>query len=177
MVLRNTLLFILLFILSVTVGAATKKIHVWRDKDGVLVFSDTPNPNPNTPSKEITLNDDVITIKTENTDIFNRPPAKPKAITYKIEITTPTHEETVRDNTGSVHVTSRVMPSFKSGHKVKLLMDGKLVEKPQASSVFALRNVDRGAHTVQVVLLNDKGKQIAASESVTFFMHRAKVGI
>ncbi len=177
MTVKNTLLFIIFLMLAGSVESATKKIHVWRDKNGVLVFSDTPNPNPNADSKEISLNDDVVTVKSQKPTILNKSDKpKKKLINYKIEIMTPGNEATVRDNTGSLHVTSRVIPRFKTGYKIQLLMDGAIIHEPQASTIFALQNVDRGAHTIQVALLDEKGKRVASSESVTFYMHRARVG-
>ena len=41
--------------------------------------------------------------------------------------------------------------------------------------MFALRNIDRGEHQIKLELLNEKGKVIASSEAVTFYMHRARI--
>jgi hypothetical protein len=41
--------------------------------------------------------------------------------------------------------------------------------------MFVLRNIDRGEHIIKMQLLNDKGKIIASSKPITFYMHRASV--
>ena len=41
--------------------------------------------------------------------------------------------------------------------------------------MFVLRNIDRGEHQIKMSLLDDKGKIIATSSPVTFYMHRISV--
>ena len=64
-------------------------------------------------------------------------------------------------------------PAFKHGLEVQLVLDGKPHQKPQKHSMFSLRDIDRGEHQIKMLLLDDKGKVIASSTSVTFYMHRA----
>jgi hypothetical protein len=94
---------------------------------------------------------------------------------YKISISQPQNHDTIRDNTGSVYITGRVMPVFKQGQKVRLLLDNAPYEQPSERAIFSLRNIDRGEHQIKLELLDDKGKVIASSEQVTFYMHRARV--
>ena len=58
---------------------------------------------------------------------------------------------------------------------MQLLFNGKRDTPPQSSGTFVMRNVDRGAHTIQVQLFDESGKAVASSEQITFFMHRASV--
>jgi len=156
--------------LTLTVSAASSKIYVWRNADGVLVFSDSPKPG----AEEVEIKDPNIVSGSVDTSILD---IKPKVIKddYQVEITQPKNNATIRDNTGSVHVQGRIMPIFKQGLKIVLLLDGKPYQKPQRHSLFALRNIERGEHQIKMDLINNKGKVIASSPLVTFYMHRASV--
>ncbi len=149
---------------------SAKEIYMWRDENGVLVFSDTKRPG----AKVISLADDKVTsMKKADTSVFEKSDIQTKAIEYGIEIVSPSHEDTIRDNTGSLHVSTRITPSFNPKFKVQLLFNGKRNTPPQSNAVFVMRNVDRGAHTIQAQLFDEKGIAIATSEQITFFMHRA----
>lgn len=149
-----------------------KEIYMWRDKNGVLVFSDTKRPG----AKVISLAEDKSTsMKEADTSVFERATNDSQNIQYGIEIVSPSHEQTIRDNTGSLHISTRVTPSFNPKFKVQLLFDGKRNTPAKNGTVFVLRNVERGAHTLQVQLLDEKGNAVASSPQSTFFMHRTSV--
>ncbi|KTF13974.1 DUF4124 domain-containing protein [Pseudoalteromonas sp. H105] len=159
------LLIITLF--SLYNHAGEKKIYSWKDKNGVLVFSDTPKPG----AIEVKLTSQVLSMPTTDTRILNE--TKPTTIKpFKIEIASPENEQTVRENSGSVYVNTRVLPRFESDFKVQLFVDGIAHAKPSETNTFALRNVDRGEHSLQVKLFDPKGKLIAVSPISIFFMHR-----
>lgn len=156
--------------LSPQVLATSAKVYVWLDENGVLVYSDSPRPG----AEEVEIKDPNIATGNVDTSILD---INPKAIEekYQVEISQPADKSTVRDNTGSVYVAGRIKPIFKQGLKIQLLLDNKPYEKPQSHSMFVLRNVERGEHQLKMDLLNDKGKVIASSKPITFYMHRASV--
>jgi hypothetical protein len=55
---------------------------------------------------------------------------------------------------------------------MQLLLDGKPHNKPQTHSMFSLKDINRGEHRIKMLLLDEEGKIIASSTSVTFYMHR-----
>lgn len=157
-------------ILSMPAKATSTKIYVWRNENGVLVFSDSPRPG----AEEIQVkeNDNVLpSVNTKTLDI------NPNIVTekFELEITQPEHEATIRDNTGSVYISGRIMPRFKRGFKVQLYIDDQPFESPSTQSIFILRDLDRGEHTIKMTLIDETGKVIATSPSKVFFMHRASV--
>jgi hypothetical protein len=153
--------------------AAPKKIYVWRDAQGVLVFSDSPQPQVD--AEEIKLNSKAIEMKAVDTSDLYDIKDTVKTIKFTIDITNPTPDETIRDNTGSVHISGRIGPRFVQGHKVQLYLDGAKYGKPQTSILFVIRNIDRGEHQLQLKLIDAKGKMLAKSKSVTFFLHRRSI--
>ena len=51
-------------------------------------------------------------------------------------------------------------------------MDGSPREEPQTGTSWALTNVFRGSHTIEVAVVDEKGKQLAVSEAITVFVFR-----
>ncbi|GLX78094.1 hypothetical protein tinsulaeT_14340 [Thalassotalea insulae] len=168
--LRMIILMLLALVLSVPVSATSTKIYVWRNADGVLVYSDSPKPG----AEEVDVKESNQMSSSIDTSILD---INPKVIEekYDVEITQPAHQATIRDNTGSVYVSGRIKPVFKQGLKVKLLLDNTPYDIPQPHSMFVLRNVDRGEHQVKMELVDEKGKVIASSDPIIFYMHRASV--
>lgn len=163
-------LFFLLLTQAFSVFASTAKIYVWRNEQGVLVFSDSPQPG----AEEVDIKEPNTVKSSIDTSILD---IKPQAIdnNYQVEIIQPKNNATVRDNTGSVYVSGRIKPIFKRGLKIQLYLDDQPYEKPQTHSMFVLRNVDRGEHQIKMSIFDDKGKVIATSSPVTFYMHRVSV--
>ena len=152
------------------VNASTAKIYVWTNEKGVLVFSDSPKAG----AEEVKVTADNIiktSIPTSTLDIT------PQVIDekYQVLISHPEDNATIRDNTGSVYVSGGIKPIFKRGLKIQLYLDGKPTQEPQTHSMFALRNIDRGEHQIRMELIDEKGKVIASSKLVTFYMHRSSV--
>lgn len=160
---------LLLITISLVSPAQSKsaKVYVWRDEAGVLVFSDSPRPGAEV--MDVKESDNVIgSVDTSILDI------KPKVVaeTYEVTITQPENHATIRDNTGSIYISGRIKPVFKKGYTIQLYLDNKPYDVPQPQAMFILRNIDRGEHQVKMELINDKGKVIASSRAITFYMHR-----
>lgn len=168
------ILLLTLLTLSIVapVYGGSAKIYVWRNETGVLVYSDTPRPG----AEEVkTQKGNVISSSTKlETQILD---IKTKVIKeeYQVEINHPRDNSTIRDNTGSVYISGSIKPIFKRGLKIQLLVDEKPHLTPQTHTMFSLRNIDRGEHQLKMELLNEKGKVIASSKAITFYMHRSSV--
>ena len=163
------LLTLIITLLSCNVLAASTKIYVWKSDDGVLVFSDSPKPG----AEEVDVRE-PNTASSVDTSMLDLTPQVIKD-DYQVEINQPKENATIRDNTGSVYVTGSIKPIFKQGLNIQLYLDNKPYEKPQPHSMFVLRDIDRGEHIIKMKLLNEKGKVIASSNPITFYMHRASV--
>ena len=165
---------LLLFTLLLMSLGAQAAIYKWVDKDGKVHYSDTPVENSTQVEfKENTQNQVKLPppVVREHT-----PPAKeePKAL-YKMSITSPIEEETIRDNNGNITVIGSITPDLAAGHVLVLLMDGKVMSPPQATPVFSLENVDRGEHKFEIKALAQNGKQLASTPPRTVFLHRATI--
>ncbi|AWB66534.1 DUF4124 domain-containing protein [Saccharobesus litoralis] len=169
---RFFLCFLLLTLTSCACFAS--KVYVYRNSEGVLVFSDTPQNNN---AEEIKLNTKPTIIPREKTDILNprSSASNNPVVEYNIELIQPSAESTIRDNTGSVYVSGRVSPALPANHQIQFILDGVPQGEPVGRTTQILRNVFRGEHTIQMQLLDKTGKVIASSKVITFYVHRNTV--
>ncbi|MCW8832266.1 MAG: DUF4124 domain-containing protein [Colwellia sp.] len=169
---RFLLLTLLALSIATPVNASTAKIYVWRNEKGELVYSDTPRPGAEeVKTKPGNVIESSTTVETQVLDIKTKEIAE----NYHVVINHPKDNATIRDNTGSVYISGSIKPIFKRGLKIQLILDDKPHLKPQTHTMFSLRNIDRGEHQIKMQLLNEKGKVIALSKAITFYMHRASV--
>ena len=166
------LIFSLLIATFLVTEIFATEIYVWQDENGVTVYSDKQRPG----AKKISLSESKLTImKKADTSVFAKSNSQTKKMQYKVQITSPSDQQTIRDNNGTLNIFATVTPSFTPNFKVQLLLNGKVVTPAQHSTVFLLNGVDRGEHTLQVKLLDKDNKGIASSNQVTVFMHRTSV--
>lgn len=166
---NKLLLLLTLLVIMLPLQAQEKRIFVTKDANGVLVFSDSPQPG----AEEVNFTSRPNIMDSTNPNLPARKPAE--AEPFKIEIAQPENNGTVRDNTGSVYVSGRITPMFQRGLQVRLVVDGTPLSEPQNKATFILRNIDRGEHQLQMELFDQSGKLIATSPVTTFYLHRASV--
>lgn len=161
---------LMLSLISATTHAATvyKKV----DKDGNLIFSDTPMDD----AEEM----DVPPVPTMKLDKIRPPvtPSKPsekeKTFQYnKVTITAPAQDENFINNMGQVTVKVQIEPGLRKDHQVQLLLNGVKRAGPSASQSFSFSNMDRGAYSAVIQVVDSKGNVAAESAAVTFHVKRA----
>lgn len=168
----NYRIFILFIALGLSIYsyAGNKKIYAWKDKNGVLVFSDTPHNG----ATEIKLSSQDLTMSEAGSHAPDSPPPT-HPNTFQIMISSPTHNQIIRENTGSVYVASRITPRFEVGFTIQLFIDGKPYGPADNLSTFAIRDVESGAHTLYLKLYNKQNQAIAISQPSTFIMQRKEI--
>jgi hypothetical protein len=173
-VLMNKWLIVLsLLMSSVASSYAADTIYQWVDENGITHFSDRPQQGA-TPLKV-----EVTPPATTGPLVTPRQPLKKqqKAIKYQVNITSPNHEQTIRDNQGKLDISATTQPAPLNNMGFKLILDG--IPQGQITPIahFQLTNIDRGAHTIKVQLVDESGKEIASSKSITVFLHRANASV
>ena len=170
---RVALFVCLMLVLGV---AQAGKVYKYTLSNGDVVYSDKPPPADQ--AEEVTL---------EPLQSFSLPPAPPledstadkaepeKPVGYQeFKVTSPTNDETIRDNGGNVHVSLSLSPGLQGGHSIEVMMDGQSIGSGSGTTV-TLTDVDRGTHTVQAAIKDGQGKEIARSNSVIFHLKRGGV--
>jgi len=92
-----------------------------------------------------------------------------------LAITSPTAKQTLHDNSGNVSVSvaledGAVLPK---GYRIRLLLDGQPAAADARATSFDLSGVERGSHRLQALIVDARGRVIARSEPVTFYMRQA----
>ena len=87
-----------------------------------------------------------------------------------LQITQPEQDATVRDNTGAVNVQAVLKPQLQeaAGHRYRFYLDGKAMGEPQRVPSTSFANIDRGAHQVEVAVVDAVGNELKRSDSVRF---------
>ena len=164
-------LFIFLSFLIFSVSAKAE-IYKTVDEKGNVIYTDMKPRNSE--SEEVKLK--PITPIEKAPAISSAPAASNSPDTAKyysdFKIIEPLNEATVR-NKQRFSVQVFVQPKMLAGHKVRLLLDGEIVETKRGT-LFTLDDVERGAHTITAELLDAK-RRVIESSSNTIYVHRTTV--
>lgn len=90
----------------------------------------------------------------------------------EVFVVKPASEDTIHSNQGKLTVRLRLVDA-PPGAGVRLVLDGASRPKIYRGNVIELDGIDRGSHSLQAVLLDAHGKQVAVSAPVTFYMWHA----
>jgi hypothetical protein len=160
---------------SVSVQA---EIYRWVDADGKTVYGD--NPPKTSAAKSVNL--PLLTVA--DSPAPKPAQAKPDAALAAdkkagdeaeaytdFKIASPTAEEAIRANEGTLAVSVALQPQLKAGDGVTLYLDSKQVATG-ASLSFNLTDVERGEHSVFAVLTDASGNIIQNTQPVKFSVLR-----
>lgn len=156
---------------------AASRIYRTVDEDGNVIFTDVPpkegesgeaiaveRPNTFQPAASESREEWIVDSDGENAD--------EAAFNYNaVTITSPTHDQAVRENAGNVTVVAEVEPELQIGHHIRIVMDDT-PEQTGPQTVFTLPNVDRGTHTLLAQVVDDAGNVLLTSSPVVFHLQR-----
>ena len=91
-----------------------------------------------------------------------------------IAIIRPTPHQTIHDNRGTVHVVVSLQGvEMSAGGHLRVLLDGKPHGAQHRSLSFSVEQVNRGEHTLQVMLLDNSNTVLVQSPITTFYLWQA----
>ncbi len=162
-----------IFLLSTGLAFAQTGVYKWVGPDGSVTFSDQARPG----AEKIQVK---VPDKAAPGGAAGKTPAGAKgapgqasaeAPYTEFAIVTPTDDEAVRSNNGSVGVSMNLAPSLHAQHAVVVSVNGQKVGKGSSTSL-TLQNLPRGTHTVQAAIVDEAGKEIIRSKTITFHVLR-----
>ena len=184
----HTVLFLLAFAISLGSAAQTYR---WVDEDGVVHYSDAPNPASENPEA------DRIDIPEPNVIQSTRPAPVPSSSTSAApaEATPPGAEENEADFSyrsvriiapiegstlwnigGTLTVSMQVSPALRPDHGYVLYLDGELFQRtPVQGSSITIDDVYRGEHTLRAAVHSSTGAELISSEPVTFYVRQTTI--
>ncbi|PCJ45250.1 MAG: hypothetical protein COA74_16000 [Gammaproteobacteria bacterium] len=150
------------------------KVYTWIDDSGNRMYSDTPRDGA-----ELMKIEEGTNYTPPNQDGHKnysemKPKIVPTAFVYNsFAIVSPANDQTIRNNNGDFQVAIDIRPKLASGHKLRLEIDGQLVQNSN-SSFISLANVDRGTHTLIAYIVSADNKTLKATRPVIIHLHRTR---
>ena len=152
---------------------ASAEVFTYVDAQGNRVFTDQPGSG----------NAKRVPLATSNRMSANpsgaapgiagkKPETKPLMHYDMLRVLIPEPDATVRSSAGELIISVTSEPGLQRGHRYRLLLDGQPTAEPGPSPVFALRNIDRGSHTLSVEILDQNGRTVERTANQPFHMLR-----
>jgi Domain of unknown function (DUF4124) len=169
---------ILLSALGATAANSTPA-WTWVDANGQTHFSDRPVPG----ARQVELSgaqgfgtQGAVT-RTAASAATPAPAAAPGSGSpyATLEVVSPGDQETLWNIGGTLSVTVRVQPPLQPGHRLELALDGQRRNVSGSGPRFTLADVFRGAHTLQVFVLDSAGTEVARSPTRSFVVQQTSV--
>lgn len=171
--------FILFSLLAFSPFVAAQEVYKSIEPDGVPLFSDR---NQGADSQKLKI-EPLPTIKLRTPVArpaagANKLSANPENPVYtKITIENPVDDSVIWADERPLIVLVVTEPPFieGTGLAIGLRLDGELTDVRSQRGNIALKNVDRGTHTLQAVILDSSGQVIAESKTITFHLKRHSI--
>jgi hypothetical protein len=145
-------------------------IYKWVDENGVIHYSDQPHEN----AQKIHLGAPQTYKATQYAEPAAADSVAPP-LSYKCAVISPTDQQTF-NNAATVAVSAQSDPPPSPDAQVFVMLDGRMVAgQPTDGLQFTLKAVERGEHTVAIVIRDAAGKVACQSGGVTFFMRETSV--
>lgn len=173
----RAILTLLLIGLCAQSGAATYR---WVDDAGQVHYSDRPREG----AVKVELRS-AQSYQQPRAAESRKPVAQPAARPVSeapvnpyasVRIVRPAPQETYRNIGGQLPVTLSLNPGLRGGHRVRVYYDGiELSSWPGDMLSHTLSDVYRGEHNLRAAVVDAQGREIASSETVTFFVHQTSI--
>lgn len=164
----------LLLTLLFTSSIASAEVYKTTNPDGSTSYSDVPTEGSETITPpELTPTPAVKYPKKQVAKPVDKD--KKQALPYtSFSISSPTNDETIRDNNGNVRISLDIAPKLQTDfkHSITILLDGKPIKTGLTSAQAQLNNIDRGMHSITAQIVAKDGKVLKTSSSVTIHMKR-----
>lgn len=168
---QQTLRLLLLLLVSFSLQA---EIYKGVDAEGNVIFTDKEIPN----AEKIPMRLPTV-IKMPKPEVVEQATEdNSSSVNYRtFKILQPQNNATLRENTGNVSVSLELTPNLNTtaGHRVSIVVDGKVVTKGTTALTVQLPNIDRGSHTLKARVIDKNNKTVITSNTVTFHMKRQSV--
>ena len=166
---------ILLSALCFTAATGTPA-WTWVDANGQVHFSDRPVPG----ARQVELSSAQSFSASRPTPARAATPAtqptETPAQSYRsIEVVTPAEQETLWNIGTMLNVRIQLEPPLQAGHRIDLAFDGQRRNLNTTNLQVTLPEVFRGAHTLQVVVIDASGIEVARSSTRNFFVQQTSI--
>ena len=158
-------------LLGFAVVAGAADTWRWKDKNGVVHYSDQPVPG----ATLVTLGPQAAP-GTPPAPIVQPPPAAaatPGPTPYtRCVVVAPANDE-VFNNVNSVTASVLILPGLQQGHRMQVLFDGQPYPAwPAGGLSHTLSDLFRGTHTLSVNVVDASGRSLCSGPAVSFHVRQ-----
>lgn len=156
--------------------AVSATVYKWVDENGVTHYSDQPHENASKVELKTLQTYSAPKTAAGPAQPVHNPLPQPVGPTYQsCAISEPTNDQ-VYMNTSTVTAGVSVQPAIRPGDTAVVTLDGQRVPGvPANGGQFTISPVDRGTHSIQMVVQDPSGKAICSSPAVTFHVRQPSV--
>jgi hypothetical protein len=159
-------------------GVVLAQAYRWVDEDGVVHFSDKPGPGAERielPSSDTNVvRRRPVTQSTRSSTPSAEPVPNPVAFSYEsIAFASPAAEETLWNIAPILNVSVDLQPGLQPGHQIRVFFDGEPRGTFRSTS-FEIDEVWRGAHNIQVEVLDQGGNMMTRSQPNRFYVQQTR---
>ncbi len=155
--------------------ALADEAYVWTDEDGVVHYSDRPQPG----AKRVELqapNASRASARRGADEADDGDDTAEQAAPFRyesFEVASPGPEETLWNIEGTLNVTLALTPALRPEHQIRVYFDGnpRLVN----STTFQIDEVWRGVHNLQAEVLDETGNMMIRSRTNRFYVQQNTV--
>jgi len=144
--------------------------------DGTVVYSSEPAPDAeliNPPPLHIIPEAEPPSDMQMEEETMTEP-----AESYtRLSIVEPDDEQVIWSNEKTVSIGIAIEPQLQAseGHRLVILLDDNPIEVPADEMPITLDEVDRGTHTLSAEVLDEEGRVMIRSDTITFHMKQHSV--
>jgi len=164
--------------------SALAGFYKWTDADGKVHYSDRPvedkaeqmhipgtdiRPEPEDDEES----DDAKDAKAGEKGKDPKEERTPEGQYSEFQILEPEQNQTIRSDEGEVRVAMLLIPGKLEGHEIVVKVDGTPLSNNPGSTQLILNQVQRGSHTLDASIVNEKGETVISAPTVHFHMRKA----
>ncbi len=170
--------FIAAAALLIAGGVFGQVAYRWVDEDGIVVFSDRPEPGAElvmlpqqSRSSRPSSRPAPTTSRSSRYSTSQQEKADNAPFAYEsVEVSSPAAEETLWNIEGVVNVAVSLQPGLQPGHRVRAYFDGE--SRMVDGTRFQLEGAYRGTHNIQVEILDETGEMMIRSRPNRFYVQQ-----
>ncbi|HEY6483801.1 MAG TPA: DUF4124 domain-containing protein [Steroidobacteraceae bacterium] len=161
------LLFTLMSVVCTAAWAVT--VYKWVDENGVVHYSDQPHEN----AEKVHLKaPQTYTAPKSTAPSPSSVADSPTAPYQSCAISQPANDQMFM-NTATVTAAVTLQPPVRPGDQLVVTLDGQRVPGvPASGGQFTISPVDRGTHSLQVLVQDAGGQTVCQAPGVTFHVHQ-----
>lgn len=165
-------------LLSWTLIAAGTEMWRWVDENGVVHFSDRPQPGAERVDMRAAQTFTAPEIEPRRAAVAEpeQDADEPATVRYnRLAVLSPEDGESLWNIAGELNIQVDVDPALRSNHGLVVHLNGRRVGTPHSETSFTIGDVTRGEHTLRVAIVDEQGRERASSNPVVFFVHQTSI--